>query len=176
MCYLYETHSVLVKKGWRTSLDIWTNKRSRKNADSGELLILLVRSEVFAPLFPLFFIYFQTIVFLHRLLRLSQLVSLWSHRKIHYVSLNHQSASGEEPFLVWSTLQRLKELHQRCWKTVISLAVTLERHSPRHSAAPHHMSGSAVGSAGLELWGCPKGSCMRRGGGVGSAAGSLTSS
>lgn len=25
---------------------------------------------------------------------------LWSHRKIHYVSLNHQSAGGEEPFLL----------------------------------------------------------------------------
>lgn len=34
---------------------------------------------------------------------------LWSHRKIHYVSLNHQSAGGEEPFSsVWSSLQRLK--------------------------------------------------------------------
>lgn len=71
-----------------------------------------------------------------------------------------------------------KKLHQRRWKTVVSLAVTLERRSPRHSAAPHHMSGSGVGSAGLELWRRPEGLCLRRGGGVGvgSAAGSLTSS
>lgn len=55
---------------------------------------------MFASLFLLGSIYFQPIVFLHRLLRLSQLVSLWSHRKIHHVSLNHQSDGGEEPFLV----------------------------------------------------------------------------
>ncbi len=58
------------------------------------------RSLMFAPLFPLGFIYFQTIVFLHRLLQLSQPVSLWSHRKIHCVSLNHQSAGGEKPLLL----------------------------------------------------------------------------
>ncbi len=63
---------------------------------------------MFTPLFPLGFIYFQTIVFLHRLLRLSQLVSLWSHRKIHYVSLNHQSAGGEEPFLLCGPRSSLK--------------------------------------------------------------------
>lgn len=67
------------------------------------LWILWVRNKVLrfvAPVFPLGSIYFQPIVFLHRLLRLSQLVSLWSHRKIHHVSLNHQSAGGEEPFLL----------------------------------------------------------------------------
>lgn len=50
-----------------------------------------------------------------------------------------------------------KKLHQRRWKTVISLAVTLEWRSPRHSAAAHHMSGFSVGSAGLELWRRPGG-------------------
>lgn len=50
-----------------------------------------------------------------------------------------------------------KKLHQRRWKTVISLAVTLEWRSPRHSAAAHHMFGFSVGSAGLELWRRPGG-------------------
>lgn len=103
------------------------------------------------------FICFQPIVCLHRLLQLTQLVPLWSYRKIHCVSLNHQQASGEEPFLLCGPhFSILKKLHRRCWKTVISLAVTLERRSPRVSLA-HHTSGSGLGRVGPEVWRRPDG-------------------
>lgn len=53
-----------------------------------------------------------------------------------------------------------KKLHRRRWNTVISLAVMLERCSPRHSAAAHHGSGSGLGQVGFELQRHPEGLCV----------------
>lgn len=58
---------------------------------------------------------------------------------------------------MWSALHRL---HRRRWNTVISLADTLERRSPRHSAAAHHGSGSGLGRGGFELQRHPEGLCV----------------
>lgn len=119
---------------------------------------------MFAPLFPLRFIYFQTIVFLHHLLRLSQLVSLWSHRKIHYVSLNHQSAGGEEPFLLCGPHCEPRR------KNSTNAAGKQSSLWPSHSSsallvtAPRHITCLAlaleVPDSGLRRR--PEGSCLRR--------------
>lgn len=111
---------------------------------------------------------------------LSQLVSSWSHRKIHHVSPNHQSAGGGEPFFFCVVLLSAASkknstdaagTRSSLWPSHSSEALQ------RHSSAPHHTSGLAVRSSGVELRRRRGGLCEKRVKGAwGQLRGSLTSS
>lgn len=49
---LLKWNIVPVNKGWRISLDIWTNKHARKNADSGQFLDFIGEKQSVHPSFP----------------------------------------------------------------------------------------------------------------------------
>lgn len=102
---------------------------------------ILVGSKVLAPLFPFSFIYFQPIVSLHRLFTaLPACVFIEALEKYTTSRLIISRPVEGSPFLLCGPrCSLLKKIHHRCWKTVISLAVTVKWHSPRLSAAVRHM-------------------------------------
>lgn len=162
---------VPVNKGWRTSLDIWTNKHAKKNADSGQFLDFIGEKISVHPCSPLFShsalfissrLSFCTVFYGSPSLCLYGAIGKYTTSRL----IISQPVERSHFFCVVLAVAS-KKLHQRRWKTVISLAVTLEWCSPRHSASAHHMSGFGVGSAGLELWRRPRDFCARRGGGCG---------